>query len=144
MTKNEKPPIDLGTEFAKNIYSNAKFIANDVQPYFVLHKDTVCSFLHEKRDVLSSEGKLLGLLGIEASLIAALLTATFNDWHGIKGDTIEASFFISTLVFGYFVVREFIVWVSSVRTRSIDALTTELGKRGAVIEVPKQVSQPSN
>ncbi|HEU0188414.1 MAG TPA: hypothetical protein VFQ97_00285, partial [Gallionella sp.] len=87
MARNEKNGIDIGAQFASGIYSNAKLVTNEVQPYFILHKDTIKTFLHEKIELLASQGKLLGLIGIEVSLIASLVTATFNDWHGIKSAT---------------------------------------------------------
>ncbi|MFH1872791.1 MAG: hypothetical protein ABIK82_16420 [Pseudomonadota bacterium] len=134
MARNDKPSIDVGAEFAKGIYSNAKLVTNEVQPYFILHKDTIRTFLHEKMALLASQGKLLGLIGIEISLIASLVTATFNEWHGIKGPTIEAAFFLSTIAFGILSVKEFLLWMKSQSSCTVDALTTELGKRGAVIE----------
>lgn len=134
MARNDKPAIDIGAEFAKGIYSNAKLVTNEVQPYFILHKDTIRTFLHEKVALLASQGKLLGLIGIEVSLIASLVTATFNEWHGIKGPTIEAAFFLSTVIAGVLTVKEFLLWLQSKSSCTVDALTIELGKRGAVIE----------
>ena len=143
MTKSEKPSIDIGAEITKGISYNATFVHRDVQPIYVLHRDTIRTFLHEKLDLFDQQGKLLGLLGIEVSLIASLVTATFNDWKGIKGNVIEASFLVFSLICGCYTVREAIRWLKYRDTLSVDALSNELGGRGSVIQPNEQKATPA-
>lgn len=134
MIKSEKPTIDIGAEVAKGMYSDVKFEHKEVQPIYVLHRDTVRTFLHEKLSLFEQQGKLLGLLGIEVSLVASLVTATFNDWKGIKGSLIEASFFVFSLICGYYSIRELIRWFNYRDSLTVDSLSNELGERGSVIQ----------
>jgi hypothetical protein len=138
VTNSKKPTIDIGAEVAKGIYSNAKLEHREVQPIYLLHRDTIRTFLHEKVGLFEQKGKLLGLLGIEVSLIASLVTATFNDWKGIKGNVIEASFLVFSLLCGFYTVRESIRWLKYRNTLSVDALSHELGGRGSVIQPNEQ------
>ena len=143
MTKSEKPSIDIVAEITKGIYNNAKFEHREVQPIYVLHRDTVQTFLHEKLGLFEQQGKLLGLWGIEVSLIASLVTATFNDWLGIKGAVIEASFWVVSIICGYHIVRESIRWLKYRDTLSVNTLSNELGGRGSVIRPNEQKANPA-
>jgi hypothetical protein len=143
VAENEKSTIDIAVEISKAIYSNVKFEHRGVQPIYVLHRDTVQTFLHEKLGLFEQQGKLLGLWGIEVSLIASLVTATFNDWLGIKGAVIEASFWVVSIICGYHIVRESIRWRKYRDTLSVDALSNELGGRGSVIQPNEQKANPA-
>ncbi len=134
MTRNEKSSPDIGIEVAKGIYSNVVFEHREVQPIYLLHRDTVRTFLHEKLALFEHKGKLLGLVGIEVSLVASLVTATFNDWKGIKGSVIEAAFWVTTLVGIYYLLKELSVWYRNRNGLSVDALAQDLGSRGSVIK----------
>jgi hypothetical protein len=134
---NHESAINIGAEFAQSLYADAKLVTNEIQPYFLLHKDTVRTFLHEKIDVLSNRCQFLGFIGIEISVLAALFTANFQDWHGFKGSTIEATFFISSVIFGGLAIFTGIKWLLSIKGSSVNALTDELGKRGVVIASTK-------
>lgn len=125
--------IDIGTAVANGIYANVTFEHQEVQPIYVIHRDTVKAFFHETKHRLSQEGKLLGILGIELSLIVSLVTATFNPWLGLKGEVIEASFFVLSVIFGVFLILETVSWLANGGKVKIDALTDELGKRGSII-----------
>lgn len=129
--------IDIGTAVAKGMYSNVTFEHQEVQPIYVIHRDTVKAFFHETKHRLSQEGRILGILGIELSLLASLLTATFNDWHGVRAPLIEASFLVLSVLFGGYLVLDLIRWLHSGGKVRVDALTEELGKRGSVIR-PKE------
>lgn len=134
MIRTDKTAIDIGAEVAKGIYSDVKFEQKEVQPIYVLHRDTIRTFLHEKMALFEQQGKLLGLLGIEVSLVASLLTATFNDWKGIKGSVIEASFIVFSILCGYYIIRESIRWLKYRKELSVDSLSNDLGGRGSVIQ----------
>lgn len=134
MAKNEKPLIDVGAAVANGIYSDVKIVHNQVQPFFILHKDSIRNFFHEKYRIFEMQGRLLGLVGITLSLIASLLTATFNDWHGIKGSLIEACFVVSTVISTLFTLKDFSDWWKNKGNMSVDQLSDELGRRGSVIQ----------
>lgn len=133
MSQSEKAPIDIGAEVAKGMYSDVTFERHEVQPIYVLHRDTIRTFLHEKLSLFEQKGKLLGLLGIEVSLVAAQVTATFNDWLGIKGTFIASTFFVLTLVCGFFTLKEAAAWWNQRGSLGVDQLSDELGNRGSVI-----------
>jgi len=143
VSNNEKPNIDIGVEVAKGIYSDVRFEHREVQPIYVLHRDTVRTFLHEKLGLFGQQGHFLGLFGIEVSLIASLVTATFNDWKGIKGSVIEASFLVSSVICGCYTAREFFRWIKYRETLKVDLLSNELGGRGSVIQPSEQRSNPA-
>jgi len=130
---------DVGAAMAANLYGKAKFDAGEVPPYFMLHKDTIRTFLHEKMELLGAEGRLLGLWGIELALVAALLTSTFKDFGGLKGDTIGGVFIVFSIITGWMILRDTISWWRTRSKCSVDHLADELGRRGAAIrpEVPK-------
>lgn len=138
MTRNEKSPPDIGLEVTRGIYANVTFEHHEVQPIYILHRDTIRTFLHEKLGLFEERGKLLGLLGIEVSLVASLVTATFNDWRGISGSLIEASFFVATLVCGYYTLRSVHKWLRYRKAIGVDSLAEELGARGSVIKPSEQ------
>lgn len=140
MTRTEKPTIDIGAEVAKGMYADAKFEHQEIQPIYILHRDTIRTFLHEKLSLFEQQGKLLGLAGIEVSLVASLVTATFNDWKGIKGGLIEASFLVFSLICGFYLIRELIRWLKYRDSLSVDNLSNELGRRGSVIQPNDQKS----
>lgn len=138
MTRNDKTSFDIGSEVTRGIYSNVTFEHHEVQPIYILHRDSIRTFLHEKLGLFEERGKLLGLVGIEVSLIASLVTATFNDWYGLRGSFIEASFFIASLVCGVYTVRSLLKWFKYRESIGVDSLADELGGRGSVIKPSEQ------
>jgi hypothetical protein len=124
MGKSDAKFADMGAAMTANLYAKAKFDAGEVPPYFMLHKDTIRTFLHEKMELLGAEGRLLGLWGIELALIAALLTSTFKDFGGIK---------VFSIIRGWMILRDTISWWKNRAKCSVDDLADELGRRGAVI-----------
>ena len=134
MTRNDRPNVDIGAAVTKGIYANVTFEHKEVQPIYVLHRDTVRTFLHEKLAKFEQKGKLLGLIGIELSLLASLVTATFNDWKGLKGSVIEGAFIVFSVVGAYYCFIEAIRWYRDKSNLSVDALASELGSRGSVIQ----------
>lgn len=127
------PTFNIGAEFAQSLYADAKLVTNEVQPYYLLHKDTIRNFLHEKIEILNNRGQVIAYGGIEVSIVATIFTATFNDWHGIKGSIIEGSFFLSSFIFGLLTIIAGFRWISTLKGSSVNALTDELGQRGVII-----------
>lgn len=134
MTTTPHPIIDIGAEVAQGIYANATFEAQEVQPLFVLHRDTVKSYFHEKRTQFDEQGKLLGYLGVEITLVATLLTATFNDQYGMKGTLIQAVFFVFSIIFGLLLVASLVNWRKHKETLTVENMVDDLGKRGSIIK----------
>jgi hypothetical protein len=136
MTKNERPLIDVAA-LTQGLYANAKFELGEVQPIHVLHRDTIRTFLHEKLSAFGKQGRLLGIFGIEISVVATLVTATFNEWHGISGAYIGATFFVCSVIFGVWCAVDFVVWCAGKTALDVDSLTDDLGARGVTIQPPK-------
>jgi hypothetical protein len=134
MATNEQSVIDVGAEVANSIYANSRFEHYGVQPIYVLHRDTIRTFLHEKIGAFERKGRILGLAGIEVSLVASLVTATFNDWRGIKGAYIEATFTVLVLVCALYLVRDVWAWLMERASLQVDVLAEDLGHRGSVIK----------
>lgn len=134
MSENESPPPGIGLEFVKELYLDCKLEPNEPQPIFLIYKDTIKTFLHEKIGHLALNAKILGLIGIEISILAALFTATFNDVWQIKGEMIQALFIVLFFVLGFFLARDFKRWWQNRNSLTVDALTDELGRRASIIK----------
>lgn len=139
MTKNEKSDVNIGLEYVKNIYTDTSIETMEAQPIYILHRDTIKSFIHEKVNLFGLEGKILGLLGIEVTIITTLLTATFNDWdviggRVIKGSDIRGTFNAFAIIFFIWTIYEVWNWVRHSSDLDVDSLVSNLGSRGSVIK----------
>jgi hypothetical protein len=134
MAKTDKPAIDIGREYLNNLYTKTNIETKEAQPIYILHRDTIKSFVHEKLHLFGIEGKLFGLIGVEVTIITSLLTATFNDWNGIKGNLIQGTFVAFAIIFAVWTLKVFFVWFAQHKNCTVDALIEELGGRGSVIK----------
>lgn len=144
MSDSETPPPDIGIEFVKELYTDCKLETNEPQPIFLIYKDTIKTFLHEKIVHLALDAKILGLIGIEISILAALFTATFNDVLNIKGELINALFIAFFFVLGFFLFRDVKRWWQNRKSLTVDALTDELGRRGSIIKSTGKAAAPES
>jgi hypothetical protein len=128
--------IDIGEALTKGIYADAKLVLNDVQPIYLLHRDTIRNFLREKRELFGLEAKLLGYFGIELSLLITILTSTFHDWGGINSRVIEAIFYVTSVFFGVKIIFDGYKWYKEKNGLDIDFLSNELGARGSATIQP--------
>lgn len=134
MAKPQKDPgLTVADDVVRQLYADCDLVVHDSQPVFLLQRDTIKSFLHEKAGVIAAEARFLAYLSIELSLIAALVTATFQDFWKIKAQTIEGTFVAFTFIIGILMIRDGTAWVRSRKKATPDALTEELGSRGARI-----------
>jgi len=134
MAKPEKPGIDIGMEYLKNLYTNTNIETKEAQPIYILYRDTIRTFLHETIQTLGLQGRLLGLIGIEITIVASLVTATFTDWHNIKGSLIQGTFIAFAIIFGVWIIKDFILWLMTWKKCNVDSLVDELAVRGSVIK----------
>ncbi len=137
MSEHESPPPDqpdIGIEFVKKLYTDCKLETNAPQPIYLLYKDTIKTFLHEKIALLALDAKIIGLIGIEVSILAALFTAKFEKVWIIEGPVIHGTFLAFFFVLAYFLARDVKRWLQNWRKLSVDSLTDELGGRGSMIK----------
>lgn len=141
MTSPTDNTPNIGLDYLTNIYQNTTIETKDPQPIYILHRDTIRTFLHEKVNLLGIEARTLGLLGVEVSLIAALATATFHDFWFLKANVICAAFFLAFLGIGGLLARSSVAWWRTREDRSVDALTDQLGYRGSEIKPKSPTDQ---
>lgn len=126
--------IDIGMEYLKGIYTNTDIETKEAQPIYILQRDTVRTFLHEKIEAFGLAARVLGYVGIEITLVASLVTASFNDWMGIKGHVIEGTFVAFAFVIAILILKDGACWIKNRVSLSVDALAEDLGGRGSVIK----------
>lgn len=139
-TKNSKNS-GIALDFVNGLYSNTEIETKDPQPLFILHRDTIRTFLHEKRLSFGLEARVLGWFGIGITLIITLCTANFKDLFCggdgthplLPGDTLQGIFFTFTLIIMAMFLFDGFRWLSAYEHLSVDYLTEDLGKRGSAI-----------
>lgn len=134
MARNKKPTLDIGKEYLKNVYTNTNIETKEAQPIYILYRDTIRTFLHETIQTLGLQGRLLGLAGAELTIVASLVTATFTDWHNIKGSLIQSTFIALAIILGIWIVKDIILWLITRKKCTVNALVDEIGGRGSVIK----------
>lgn len=132
-------PIDskigsnIGHDVLNNMYTNMSMETKDPQPLFILYRDTIRTFLHEKSGVLGAEGRVLGFFGVELTLIATLVTCTFNNFIGIDGAVIEGAFLTFAIIIGFYLLKEVRNLILLLNRNGINEMVDELGGRGSII-----------
>lgn len=134
MTDGNNHSIDIGMEYLKGIYTNTDIETKEAQPIYILQRDTVRTFLHEKIEALGLSTKVLGYVGIEITLIASLVTASFNDWMGLKGSVIEGAFVTFSIIVAALIIKDGTCWLKNRNKLSVDVLAEDLGGRGSIIK----------
>lgn len=127
---------NIWMDVLKSIYSYTGVETKEAQPIFILPRDTVRSFLHEKIDLIGIQSRVLGLAGVEVTLIAALTTASFQDFFGIKGNLIQGTFVAFSVIFGLLLTRDIARWWHCRDALQVDSLANDLGSRGSIIRGP--------
>lgn len=125
--------LSVADDVVKQLYSGCDLTVQERQPVYLLHRDTIRAFLHEKFGHIAAESRCLAFLGIEISLVATLLTATFQDVGWLKGPVIQGTFIAFAIIVGILLAREAKRRVWGGEWVSPESLATELGARGAVI-----------
>ena len=52
----------IGTDLLKSLYTNPEITQKNPQPYYIVHKDTMKTFLHENKGSLSIVDRFLTIL----------------------------------------------------------------------------------
>ena len=129
---------NIGTEYIKELYANSTLETEYPQPIFIVYRDTVKTFLHEKKEIVSIQSRFWGFVGIELSVVIALITCnTFTDIWFIKGTVIQGTFVAFSVIFGCFILIQLKKWLFNIKKLNIDKLSDDLGKRGTIL-MPKK------
>lgn len=134
MTNEGNDTLDIGREFMRGIYTNTDIETKEAQPIYILQRDTVKTFLHEKIEAFGVADRVLGYVGIEITLIASLVTASFNDWWGLKGNIIEGTFIAFAIIVAVLIIKDGICCLKNRGNFSVDVLAEDLGGRGSIIK----------
>ena len=124
----------LSKALTDSIYSDTQLEHKDVQPIYILQRDTIRSFFYEKISDMSSESQFYCYLGIAITLLATVITATFTDIWIVKAELIKSTFLILTIYFIIKLIISGIKWIKTRNSNSPSALTDELGSRGSIIK----------
>lgn len=136
MNDDKKQGIDIGMEYLKNLYSGTDLETKEAQPIYILYRDTIRTFLHEKIEEFGLSARFLGFLGIEISIITTLFTATFNDFLKIKANIIQGTFVAFAIIFALLIFKDIKCWWCNKENLTVDELAKELGQRGTIIKPP--------
>ena len=134
MTNDRKPRIDIGMEFIKDLYTGTNLETKDAQPFYILQRDTIRTFLHEKIGEFGISARLLGYLGVEVSIVIALATATFDDFYIFKAHHVQGTFCSFAFIFGFLILKDFKFWYSNKDNMTVDKLAENLGQRGTILK----------
>ena len=129
---------NIGLEFIKNLYTDTTLETKEPQPFYILQRDTIRTFLHEKIDLLRIQAKFIGLIGIELTLIISLLTTTFKDIWKINANIIQGLFIAFALIIVVYLAKSFTKWLGVYKTLNVDWLSKDLGERGTIIKSAKK------
>jgi len=133
MPENNKEGIDIGSELVKKLYANASFQTKEVQPYYILHRDTIKSFFYEIYDRFGIGSRILGYAGILATLFTVICTATFSTFYGIDGKIILGIMICLSFLVAALMIKDFIKFKKCKGKLSVDNLVDELSSKGSEI-----------
>lgn len=137
--RNQQP--NIGLDYLTDLYRETNLETRDPQPLFILHRDTIRTFLHEKIAWFGLYAKLLGFIGVEIPILAAIFTSTFHDTGGISANLIGGVFVAFAILFGIQIVFDGIRYWNIRARASVDQLTDELGSRGSQIRPIRRGAQ---
>ena len=125
---------NFGVTFLNSLFNNAKLVTKQPQPIYILHRDTIKTFMHEHRRLLSLTDRLLSLIGVEISIVLTLLTASFFVVFGIPSDTVKGIFISFAIGIGAWLLITLFQYLKERKNLSIDKIVDDLGKQGTVIQ----------
>jgi hypothetical protein len=128
----------IASDVVGHIYSDADVVVQESQVLFVLHKDTIKTFLHEKLSVVAAESRFLAYIGIELTLVGALISSDFKDTLFMSAALIKGLFLAFSFIVGAAGIINFVRFRKNARCCTPDKLTEELGKRGSIIVPPSR------
>ena len=138
MSGPQKP--NIGLDYVTNIYSDAEIETENPQPLYILHKDTIKSFLSEKMDELNKTGLLWGYIGIELTIAITLLTTDVKGIWLISGQLIKGTLVAFSGIVGFLIVKNIEHIKNPKNEVKMESLVCELGKRGTIVKPVR--SQP--
>ncbi len=139
MNRKVSSPNQIVSTITNQMYANTKFEHNETQPIYLLHRDTIRSFFHEKINLFGLAGKLSTSFGLFLSCGTTLLTSTFHETKWVKADLIENIFTILTFGALIFSIYQSIKYLTTRNELTVNALTEDLSKRsiGSMTDKPE-------
>ena len=134
---------NLGLDYLKGLYTNTTLVTKEPQPFYILARDTIKAFLHEKLNLLNKKSLFLTYLGVEVTIIAALLTSSFKDFWFVKANIVQGTFVAFSIIFGFFTIKSGISSLKYLNSLKVDNLTKELGEKGTIIR-PNEINPSSD
>lgn len=128
---------NIGASLLTDLYEEATVETKDPQPIYVLQRDTIRSFLHEKLGLFGLRERVLAWAGIELTLVASLVTADFRGFMGLSGPVVQGGFYVFAVIVGILLASDGWKCLSIRKACTVDALTSDLGLRGSEIR-PKR------
>lgn len=138
----EQKQVNIAYDYVTNLYRNTTVVTDDPQPLFVLPRDTIRTFLHEKMSLFGIQSKLAGLVGVAVAIGVAL--ATTEKWRGlwlIDGSVVQAAFILCFLGVALVTLITANRWRRERQNLNVDSLTDDLGSRGGRTVLTKEDSE---
>ena len=121
----------LGTDVIKSIYTNSENTEKNPQPLYIVHKDTMKSFLYENKNALSIVDRLLT---VGVTFITIIITY-FKDTNvfGLDGSQVKGVFLCLSIGFGVYLIYLIYTLFNTWNRRNVDGLCEILEKRVTVL-----------
>lgn len=131
----QKTDGSIETKIIQSIYTNSGNIAKNPQPYYVIHKDTMKTFLYENRSALSIFDRLLTICVTFITIVITYCTSNFENTviFGLEGTQIKGVFLCLSIVFGAYMIYLIYSLKKTWERRNVDGLCEILEKRVTVL-----------
>lgn len=125
----------LGTDVIKSIYTNSENTEKNPQPLYIVHKDTMKSFLYENKNALSIVDRLLTVGVTFITIIITYFTSNFKDTKvfGLDGSQVKGVFLCLSIGFGVYLIYLIYTLFNTWNRRNVDGLCEILEKRVTVL-----------
>lgn len=125
----------IGTDLLKSLYTNPEITQKNPQPYYIVHKDTMKTFLHENKGSLSIVDRFLTILVSFITILLTYFTSNFKETEvfGLDGSQIKGCFLCLLIVFGVYLVYLIYELIRTRHMRDVDSLCSMLEKRVTVL-----------
>lgn len=112
-------------------YTNNKvsLVLKNVRPHYVLHRDTISSFLYETKDLLSLKNKRDTYIGINISVIPVIFTANFSAFGLDLTPYVTGAFVAGLILIDFQLIKICRKMVQNKDKLSIEGLTNTLAER---------------
>lgn len=125
----------IGTDILQSIYTNSENTAKNPQPFYVVHKDTMKTFLYENKSALSIIDRLLTIGVTFITIVITYFTSNFKDTEifGLEGTQIKGVFLCLSIGFGVYLIYLIVALIKTWNKRNVDGLCEILEKRVTVL-----------